>query len=298
MNLTHTHFMAGGRTAPSADKVHYRANRAGPVAGWTWRDARRTLHFGKKEGATSIGLYRNGEARFHFPTLQLSASSAEGAVGQQSGAPTQQQKQRANRVQPMQQPTTDTPMESESLSNSQHKSAARLQKFNLEMAAILKLKLRNFVLRALKRVRYERVWSVARPWIKQHAARASGTVISSSLICTGEGKGDVDQDSAGAKRTSRPISAKVNSPSASSPPSKTRSRTGASTTLTSVDSPSYLTVGAECAARSRASAAARSRSPAFKIYPPRSPAQDSLMLGQPLGSTRAPLIRGNLSWNS
>ena len=129
--------MAGGRTAPSADKVHCRANRAGPVAGWTWRDARRTLQFGKKEGSTSVVLCRNGEARFHFPTPQLSASSAERAVGQQSGAPTQQQKQRANRVQPMQQPTTDTPMESESLSNSQHKSAARLQKFNLEMAAIL-----------------------------------------------------------------------------------------------------------------------------------------------------------------
>ena len=225
---SHTLVMAGGRIAPSAGEVHRRANRAGPVAGWAWRDARLVLQLGRQQKAASVVLRRNGEAHFHFPTQQLSASSIEKVVGQQRGAQTQQQKQRANRAEPKQQPTTDAPMERESLSNKQHKSAARLQKFNLEMAAILELKLRHFVLRALKRARHDRVWRVAGPAL---AARSANPVSPSPLKCRGEGKAAGDKDSTGTKRASRSSPTIMGSPSASSPPSKTRSRTGASTTL-------------------------------------------------------------------
>ena len=117
----------------------------------------------RKEGATSVVYFhRNGAARFHFSTAQMSAFSTEDAAGQQRGAQRQPQKQRANRTVPTQKPTTDAPIgESESLLNKkQQKSADRLQKYNLEMTAILGLKFRLFMLRALKRARYERVWSV------------------------------------------------------------------------------------------------------------------------------------------
>ena len=219
--------MAGGRTAPSAGGTHRHANRAGPVAGWAWRDARQALQFGRKEGATSIALCRNGEVRFHFPTSQLSACSAEQAVGQQRGAQTQQ-KQRANRAQPMQQPMHDAPTESEPLSTKQQKSAVRLQKYNLEMAAILELKLRHFMLRALKRVRHERVWSVARPFLK---ALATNPASPTPLTCRGEDKAADDKVQTGTKRAITASSTAMGSPSSSSPPSKTRSRTSTSTAL-------------------------------------------------------------------
>ena len=173
-----------GRDA-SAANVPRRANRAGPAAGWTWRDARRTLRFGVQEGATSVVLHRNGEARFHFSTAQMSAFSTEEAAGQQRGAQRQPQKQRANRTVPTQKPTNDAPVgESESLLNKkQQKSADRLQKYNLEMTAILGLKLRFFMLRALKRARYKRVWSVVRPFLQKMASTRA--MPSPQLICEG-----------------------------------------------------------------------------------------------------------------
>ena len=122
----------------------------------------------------------------------MSAFSTEEAAGQQRGAQRQPQKQRANRTVPTQKPTNDAPVgESESLLNKkQQKSADRLQKYNLEMTAILGLKLRFFMLRALKRARYERVWSVVRPFLKKMAstrAMPSPQLILSSSVkaCAG-----------------------------------------------------------------------------------------------------------------
>ena len=220
--------MAGGRDAPSAGEARHRANRAGPAAGWTWRDARRTLQFGKKEGATSIVLLRNGEARFAFPTSHKSAFSHEKVAGQRSAGPKQQQQQCANRAPPKQQLTTDVQMESETLNQNhkQQKSADRLQKYNLEMAAILELKLRHFVLRALKRVRHDRVWRIAGPTL---AARAANAVHPPALMREGvQQQVAGDKESAGAKRASRPSPTILGSP-ASSTPSKSRPRTGTST---------------------------------------------------------------------
>jgi len=219
----------GGRDA-SAANVRRRANRAGPAAGWTWRDARRTLRLGVQEGVTSVVLHRNGDARFNFPTAQMSACSTERvAAGQQRGAQRQPQKQRANRTVPTQKPT-DAPMgESESLLNKkQQKSADRLQKYNLEMAAILGLKLRLFMLRVLKRARHERVWSVARPFLK---AQATNPASPAPLICTGVSRADGDRGQSGTKRTSRSSPNKVGSPSSSLTPSKSRPRTDASTAI-------------------------------------------------------------------
>jgi hypothetical protein len=148
----------------------------------------------------------------------------------QSGTMRRPQKQSANRATPMQQPTTDEQMnEGETLNRKQLKSADRLQKFNLEMEVILKLKIRTFILKALKRARHDRVWRVAGPHL---AARAKSPASPSpALICRGEDRAAGDKAQTGTKRASRASPSKVGSPSMSSPPSKTRSRTSASTTL-------------------------------------------------------------------
>ena len=130
--------------------------------------------------------------------------------------------------QQQQQLTTDVQMESETLNQNhkQQKSADRLQKYNLEMAAILELKLRHFVLRALKRVRHDRVWRIAGPTL---AARAANAVHPPALMREGvQQQAEGDKESAGAKRASRPSPTILGSP-ASSTPSKSRPRTGTST---------------------------------------------------------------------
>ena len=116
---------------------------------------------------------------------------------------------------------------SETLNHKEQKSADKLQKYNLEMAAILELRLRHFVLRALKRVRHDRVWRIAGPAL---AARTAKPALP-SLVCRVESRIDGDKVQAGTKRTSRASPSKIGSPSSSSPPSKSRSRAGASTAL-------------------------------------------------------------------
>ena len=63
---------SAGRETRSAEAAgtHRRANRAGPVVGWAWREARDAVQFGKKEGACSVVLKKNGEARFNFWVAQ------------------------------------------------------------------------------------------------------------------------------------------------------------------------------------------------------------------------------------
>ena len=267
---------AGGRTAPSATNVHRQANRPGPVAGWTWCDAHQAVRFGKEEGACSVDLKQNGDARFHFwataPNQQRSSKLQSGQrrspskVCAKRANPTQQrhsdavqtsetlnvnsaahgaatattshqrrpglQKQHDQQEQPSkacakraestrQQPSVDVRMNEPN--EKQKKSAARLKVFNLEMEAVLSLKLRKFALRALKRARHERVWRVARVYLIARATNPSLTPTPSPMrVCTPEDARD--EGRSGAKRTSRPIPTMMGSPS-SSTPSKSRPRT-------------------------------------------------------------------------
>jgi hypothetical protein len=111
---------------------------------------------------------------------------------------------------------------SETLTEKQKKSAARLLVFNTEMNAVLTLKLRLFALRALKRARLDRVWRVAGPFITASATKAASTP-TPMRVCLSEAAGE--KGMSGAKRASRPSPTKQGSPS-SSTPSKTRPRTG------------------------------------------------------------------------
>ena len=146
------------------------------------------------------------------------------------------QQQQARRA--AEQPKADVRMndKSESLSKRQQKSAARLQVFNMEMEAILRLKIRAFMLRALKRARHDRVWRVAGP----HLAARGASPATPMLISSAE-KAAVEtvsgDRSSGTKRADRSSPSKVGSPSSPTLPSKSRQRNGTTPSITAGNGP-------------------------------------------------------------
>jgi len=133
------------------------ANRGGPAVGWTWRDARRALRFGKQEGASGVVLKRGGETHFLFGAR----GRRNGRVEPEPPPPDGRREQRDHRAASQASAPTGV------LSKRRQKSAERLQEFQ-QSWRLRHCRLRKVVLRVLRRLRHERVWRVFREW---HATR-------------------------------------------------------------------------------------------------------------------------------
>ena len=186
--------MSGGRDARSAAlrRVPGRASRA-VLPGWTWRDLRQIVRLGRREGASGVALNKHGVKLF------FAAGSAAGLQGPGlqpgGGCPIDEPSTAARAGRAEQE--APTPMETSDpavrpASKRQLRSAARLQEF--QQARRLK-RLRGILLRAVKRVRFDRMWRVHNEW---YAARARST-----LTCDSRkgGATPMEAEAAGATRT-------------------------------------------------------------------------------------------------
>ena len=153
--------MVGRRDARSAAKGSSRgarANRAG-LSGWAWRDLRHAIKLGKRHGASAVKLNKHGVEVFfcaansaagqQVPELQPSGNRPVGAPSNAARAG------RAPQEAPAPMDTGGPAVKPERMRKL--KSAARLKEFQQSKRLA---KLRGTLLRAMKRVRFDRMWRV------------------------------------------------------------------------------------------------------------------------------------------
>jgi hypothetical protein len=111
--------------ARRADPTARRTGRHGPVPGWGWRDARRILQLGKKEGVSAVVLQRNGDVRFNLLSVYKPPLEARDAKVQAQQAKCQQRV--AASATPVREPAV--------LNSAQRRSARRLQEYQQQRRA-------------------------------------------------------------------------------------------------------------------------------------------------------------------
>jgi negative regulator of sigma E activity len=111
--------------ARRADPTARRTGRHGPVPGWGWRDARRILQLGKKEGVSAVVLQRNGDVRFNLLSVYKPPLETSDAKVQAQQAKCQQRV--AASATPVREPAV--------LNSAQRRSARRLQEYQQQRRA-------------------------------------------------------------------------------------------------------------------------------------------------------------------
>jgi hypothetical protein len=159
--------MAGLATRERATPVtvsRKRSTRAGPLAGWSWRDARCAVKFGKQAGAWAVELRQNGMRIFvQDVILSRPQASTPGCT------PARPRREERRRDDASSSPTSSSAGSAPTgtLSNRKRRSVARLQEFQHRRRLD---RLRGLFTRVLKRVRFNRMWQVHNEW---YAARPS-----------------------------------------------------------------------------------------------------------------------------
>lgn len=155
-----------GRDARSAttDVRTAGSTRAGPLAGWTWRDARGAIQFGKRQGAYGVEL-RPGNVRFFLDAARPGAASARAVArpARKAGpvAPTRRRDAAT---------LGDSAAPPAALSKRKQRSAQRLQEFQQHKRT--KLLWWRALAKVLKMCRHHRMWDVHNAWYATRSASA------------------------------------------------------------------------------------------------------------------------------
>ena len=165
------------------------SSRAGPLAGWAWRDARSAVQFGKRQGAWAVEL-RPACARFLFDAacgkqdgLFQHARRVARPGGQQRRGEGQARKP-SSPASSMARPPTDSPSASGTdaalpepvrvvASKRKQRSAARSAEFHRRLR--VRDRMRRLLQLFVSRYRYERRWSVHNAWYPTWATARSAT---------------------------------------------------------------------------------------------------------------------------
>jgi len=152
-------------------RVRTNGKRGGPFAGWTWRDARRAMQFGKREGAYGV-RFPNGVRYFFGTRTQQGAEPGQQPAGDRRPATPPLDPSRARPP-----PASTSPGQASSpppglLSKRKLKSVARLQEFQ-QRRRLLNCRLRKVALQVIKRLRFDRRWRVYREWHAAHGTSDS-----------------------------------------------------------------------------------------------------------------------------
>ena len=154
--------MAGREPRSAARACKAGSRRAGPLAGWAWREARRAMQLGRRQGAYGVEL-RQDNVRFLFDR-NTPAVVERRAVEQRPAPAGQAAPQRRRNT------ATSSAEPPAALSKRKQRSLARLQEFQ-RLQRVKKL-WRRALHKVVKMMRHQRLWRVHNAWIAAQPAPA------------------------------------------------------------------------------------------------------------------------------
>ena len=163
--------MVASRDARAATEAPS-GNRAGPLPGWSWCEARHAFQLGKRQGAYAVE-FRSKGVRYYVPEklcveTRKVQTQPEGVPGLLAAACASHERklERAPRARPSAGAGATAPAQSKR----KQRSVRRLQEYQ-QKQRLRRCRLRKVALQVLRRLRHERLWRVFREW---HATQASG----------------------------------------------------------------------------------------------------------------------------